>query len=282
MTTSKGYGNYMSKKFFHPTNPENLKKIYLAEQQHKFDTKKQDALVKQYLPEQEQLEHRAMLGDKIAKVGLSFMYDAPPGLHKEEQETTELKDVRFEWQRKFKAPREEFMRNNTDVIDHPFGIEVKNVMCIKCKKWGHVNTDRVCPLYEKSITLEPPNRNLTFKSDKIIALLGKMKKNYANHECDGYVLKKDIFTHFKYSKDNDKSDDEESKNDGEEEDDENDPEKEFLKSLTPEQQKLLFNKLDEVNHKTLASKETRKSKSISSSKTHHKHRRHSSKHHKRR
>ena len=66
---------------------------------------------------------------------------------KEEAISMKPDEPKFEWQRKTHAPKEEYSKTNED---KKFGADVKNVKCMKCKGWGHVITDKSCPLYGKS------------------------------------------------------------------------------------------------------------------------------------
>lgn len=84
------------------------------------------------------------------------MYDQPASLKKDDYDLIGEKkqEFKFEWQKN--APREKYLKDDTSVqSDQPFGIAVKNVRCLKCKQWGHMNTDKECALYGQSTSLAP-------------------------------------------------------------------------------------------------------------------------------
>jgi CBF1 interacting corepressor len=176
----KSYENFMCKKFFHPTAKHNIKKVWMREQELQQEGKEELEAIEQFKREQDLYETKLLMGDsKVcqscrkeiiiifqAKAGLSFMYDQPASLKKDDYDLIGEKkqEFKFEWQKN--APREKYLKDDTSVqSDQPFGIAVKNVRCLKCKQWGHMNTDKECALYGQSTSLAPT----TFKVDFFIS-----------------------------------------------------------------------------------------------------------------
>ncbi|XP_043198476.1 corepressor interacting with RBPJ 1-like [Amphibalanus amphitrite] len=245
----KGFNNYMCKKFFHPGSIDNLKRVWMAQQKTDAEKKKQEELKAQYDKEQELYNNKALLakGENKEKLSLNFMYEPPAGMKKEREREDGEPEYKFEWQRKYNGPRESYLSKDDDTIrDQPFGIQVRNVRCIKCKKWGHINTDKECELYTAPWELTNP----TTSTDPLELMQG-MRDNGLALKAGVVEGTEQIPAHQLVA-----SDDGESEEETEE--------MKFIKSLSQKDKLKLLKKLSKLQKKK-KKKQKKKSKSKKSS-----------------
>lgn len=210
----------------------------MAEQQADAYKKKQEELRAQYEKEQDLHENKAMLSkDSKDKLSINFMYEPPPGVRKERDKDENEPEYKFEWQRKYNAPRESYCKGDTEIRDQPFGIQVRNVRCIKCHKWGHINTDKECTMYSISMS-EARKIHSEAEASQIMSksmLEDQMKE-------DGLVMRKSAMSLQSFQKGQLH---ELLPTNGQNEKDMQ-PETEFLRSLSTKQKRKLLKKLQKI------------------------------------
>lgn len=248
----------------------------MAEQQAEAYKKKQEELRNQYEKEQDLHDNKAMLSkDSKDKLSMNFMYEPPPGVRKEREKDDNEPEYKFEWQRKYNAPRESYCKGDTEIRDQPFGIQVRNVRCIKCHKWGHINTDKECTMYSISMS---EARKLHSESEASEILSKNMLEEQMKE--DGLMMKKGAMSaqsfqtgrlHQLVSESNGNG----NGNGNAEAEPTMQVEEEFLKSLSTKQKRKLLKKLRKIekmkqksakrNLKSKKSKKSSRSQSSSSS-----------------
>lgn len=247
----------------------------MAEQEEVAYKKKQEELRAQYEKEQNLHENKMMLSKESKdKLSMNFMYEPPPGIKKDREKEDNEPDYKFEWQRKYNAPRESYCKGNEEIRDQPFGIQVRNVRCIKCGKYGHINTDKECALFSLSMS-EAKKLHSDQETQKLLAQGGIDDQLKEGMMEDGLALKKNVLGleqqqhSWRHQLLPDEDDDFSQV-----------PEAEFIKGLSRKQKKELLKRLEliEKKHKKKSKRSSSSSASSSSSSEEARKRKKSSKH----
>jgi len=185
------------------------------------------------------------------RLEVNFMYEPPPGVKKftEEKDGEEGEpEFKFEWQRTWgHAPRESHLQAGEKVVEQPFGIQVCEAKCIKCGKFGHMNTDKRCPLYGKAVDHEAPIQNID--QDKLIQEM----------RAEGLAMRWSAWDMNKAAGANHQMVEEEKPKQGVDR-------AEVLRNMSKEEKKALLKKLEKMDKKKKkkSKKEKKKKKSYSS------------------
>jgi len=258
----KTFHEYMSAKFWHPASKRNIVTVWKRKQQMEADKRKLTERAEEARKENERHLVQKALGDKKAMSGVAFLYEMPNNIMPKDVNAPENQgdrpgqtaknfEIKFEWQKN--APRDSHFNTmgevRNSIFNHkPFGIEVRNVKCMKCGQFGHSNVDRVCPMYGKVGDRDNPEWDL--KKEEMEILASRLTQN----STAGFKLKDVAKQHV-----GDLSFDPSEKKSKKRREKEGEIEMEFLKTLNPKEKEQLLEKLEEQRlRKKMAEKKRKK------------------------
>lgn len=96
-------------------------------------------------------------GDKnlLCNEIIGFMDNFIQPIQREHPKSADSQQRQFRAATQHNQPRGIHVGYEDTLYDHPFGMEVINVQCMKCGEYGHMNIDRKCSLYGRDTTVEP-------------------------------------------------------------------------------------------------------------------------------
>lgn len=258
----KTFHEYMSAKFWHPASKRNIVTVWKRKEQMKAEKRKHDERAEEARRENEKNMVASALGEKKAKLGVSFLYDMPNNIMPKDINAPENQgdlpgmtaknfEIKFDWQKN--APRDSHFNGmgevRNSIFNHkPFGIEVRNVKCLKCGAWGHSNFDRTCPLFGKVADRDNPDFDL--KREQLELLSSRLQET----STQGYKMKQTVMDGFNIG--DTMFDPLEKKRKNKQEL----PEMEFLKTLDPAEKALLLKTLEKQRKKKKKKEKAEKAK----------------------
>ena len=96
----------------------------------------------------------------IIKGERNSLLNNPNSPGKERKRDDNEPEYKWERKRKFNALREDCGKEDSEIRNLQFGIEVSNVRGIKCHELGLINTDKECKIYNQVMSAHPAETSL--------------------------------------------------------------------------------------------------------------------------